>query len=102
MKAQVLKALAFLRLTDRDDGLVSLTNVACCVAIAKLALTPSPSVAELGALLTALIAYQYKGLRKDRREKEKAASEEVLAELRQGIAEAKDAASKALLNRARG
>lgn len=56
MKAFINKALFFLRLTD-EDGLLSITYIACWVVITKIALSPEPSIAEMAGLLTALGLY---------------------------------------------
>lgn len=54
-----LKALHFLRLTDPHDGLISLTNLAVIVAIAKVAQSHDPMVIA-GAFATAVGGYGYK------------------------------------------
>lgn len=93
---RLLRTLVFLRLVDSNDSLLSLTNVAVVVAVAKLATAQNVSVAELGALLTALLAYQWKGHRRDKRDAHKGATDEVIAALKTDIQTAQDTASKAL------
>lgn len=56
MKNFLKKALYFLRLTD-DDGLLSITHIACIVVLTKVALAPEPSIADMGALLITLALY---------------------------------------------
>jgi hypothetical protein len=56
MKAFIQKALFFLRITD-EDGLLSITHIACWVVIAKIALDPNPSISEMGGLLVTLALY---------------------------------------------
>ncbi len=91
------RVLAFLRLTDGEDNRnLSLTNVAVVVSIVKLAGANDVSVAELGVLLTALLAYQWKGLRRDKRDAQKGVAEAVVADLKLGIQTAQDTAAKAL------
>lgn len=56
MKHFIKKALYFLRLTD-DDGLLSITHIACIVVLTKVALAAEPSIADMGALLITLALY---------------------------------------------
>lgn len=57
MKARFLQLLTFLRLVDQHDGLVSLTNLALLVAIAKIATTQALGMEDLGLLIAGLLAY---------------------------------------------
>lgn len=56
MKNFLKGTLYFLRLTD-DDGLLSITHIACIVVLIKVALAPEPSIADMGALLITLALY---------------------------------------------
>lgn len=56
MKEFLNRGLFFLRLTD-EDGLLSITHIACWVVITKIALEANPSVSEMGGLLVVLAAY---------------------------------------------
>jgi len=49
----------FFRLLD-DSNVISLTNIALMIVIGKLAVTPSLSIPEIGALLLGLLNYSYK------------------------------------------
>lgn len=49
----------FFRVLD-DDNVVSLTNVALMIVLAKLVMVPSVSVVEVGTLLLGLFNYSYK------------------------------------------
>lgn len=53
MKQFICKALVFLRIVDRHDGLISLTNVAMIVIIVKLAMIQQASVFDLGTFFVA-------------------------------------------------
>lgn len=67
MKVFIQKALFFLRLTD-EDGLLSITHIACWVVLAKIALEANPSIAEMGGLLVTLaLYYGKKHLNKDKK-----------------------------------
>ena len=55
--SRLVDLLAFLRVVDFHDRLVSVTNVAVIVCIAKVALTVDPSITELTALMAALLSY---------------------------------------------
>jgi hypothetical protein len=52
----VVKLLAFLRITD-ENGQLSLTQLALWVVLIKLAIMPTTSLADLGALLVGLANY---------------------------------------------
>ena len=54
------QAFTFLRLIDKHDGLLSLTNIALIVVIAKLIFVQNAGVMDLGALLLSLAAYNFK------------------------------------------
>ena len=47
----------FLRLIDERYICLSITNIACLVIIVKLAAASQPSIADLGGLFIALLAY---------------------------------------------
>ena len=53
----LLKIGRFFRIIDEQDSMLSITNIACIVIVVKLALAAQPSVADLGGLLIALLAY---------------------------------------------
>lgn len=50
----------FFRIVDEQSPFLSITNIACMVIIVKVALATEPSVADLGGLLIALLAYHGK------------------------------------------
>lgn len=52
------KIAEFLRLVDADG--VSITNLACYVAVGKIATTPALSMADIGVLLVALLNYAHR------------------------------------------
>jgi len=52
----IKKALYFVRLTD-DEGLLSITHIACMVVLYKVAMASEPSVTDMGALLITLALY---------------------------------------------
>lgn len=56
MKAFLLKSLFFLRLTD-EDGLLSITHIACWIVLTKIAVDSNPSISEMGGLLVTLALY---------------------------------------------
>lgn len=51
--------LSWLRITD-DQGLLSLTNTALFIVLVKLAIAPSLTLVDAGALLLALLHYSGK------------------------------------------
>lgn len=55
-KHKLKNILYFLRLTD-DDGILSITHIACMVVLYKIALEQNPSIADMGALLVTLSLY---------------------------------------------
>jgi len=59
MKAKVLRALAFLRLTDEKHNL-SLTNIALVIVLIRLLCVPSIDIQSLAAFMGTLISYQAK------------------------------------------
>jgi uncharacterized lipoprotein NlpE involved in copper resistance len=59
MKTKLIDLLRFLRLVDQD-GTLSLTSVALVVVLGKLAMAPTFTLPEIGALLLALASYQSK------------------------------------------
>lgn len=60
MKDKIMKALIFLRIVDDHDQLLSLTNVALIIALAKLCMATSTSMTDIGGLFTVLLAYTSK------------------------------------------
>lgn len=56
MKEFFKKLAFFLRITD-EDGVLSITHIACWVVLVKIAMEPSPSIAEMGGLLVSLAMY---------------------------------------------
>jgi hypothetical protein len=59
----LMSCLHFLRITDPHDGLISLSNIALIVAIAKIALSKTPpSLNDLAALFLAFGNYNAKKL----------------------------------------
>ena len=83
--------LVWLRLADRDDGLLSLTNIAMIVVITKMALSNAPSFTEMATFLGALLAVQAKKVIRDRREAQKAEKEAAPSgELEQKVRELQD------------
>lgn len=65
MKLQLLRALNWLRLLD-EQGLLSLTNIAVWVIVAKLAMSTQVNFAEVAGLLTVLGGYHLKSYTKSR------------------------------------
>lgn len=59
MKESFFKFLNFIRLVD-GDNVLSLTHIALWTCIIKIALVSSTSVADMGALLIAILSYGYK------------------------------------------
>ena len=53
------KVVNFLNLTDAA-GKLSITNLAVLICLVKLAISPSASITEAGALLAALVNYGHK------------------------------------------
>lgn len=66
------QVLTFFNMTDREGNL-SITNIAMIVLIAKIALAPAVSIAEVAAFFIALLNYSHK-----RYEASKAANAEVV------------------------
>jgi hypothetical protein len=56
MNEKLKKTLFFLRLTD-EENVLSITHIACMVVLTKIAMSPSPSITEMGGLLVTLAAY---------------------------------------------
>lgn len=56
LKPILSKLFYFLRITD-DDGLLSITHIACIIVLIKLAMNPSPSIVDMGSLLVTLSLY---------------------------------------------
>lgn len=56
IKSFLQRGLYFLRLTD-DDGLLSITHIACGIVLYKIATQPNPSVVDMGSLLVTLSLY---------------------------------------------
>jgi len=56
VKSLLSRLLYFLRLTD-DDGLLSITHIACIIVLVKIALNPNPSIIDMGSLLVTLSLY---------------------------------------------
>lgn len=57
----MIKVLSFLRLVDENKQ-ISLTNIGVMIVLTKLALVQQAGVADLGALLLALVSYNCKKL----------------------------------------
>src|SRR5688572_26794815 len=55
----MMRVLTFLRLVD-ENGNLSLTNIAVIVSLVKLAMTPTVSMTDTGALLVSVLNYAYK------------------------------------------
>ena len=53
------RLLKFLNLTDRQGNL-SITNIAVIVCITKVAIAPTFTITEVGALMLSLINYAHK------------------------------------------
>lgn len=47
----------FFRVVDETENRLSIVNLACLVVVIKVALAADPSIADLGGLLIALLAY---------------------------------------------
>lgn len=58
----LLKTLAFFRITDAHDNLLSITSIALYISLFKLATTPNAGYSEIGALIATLGAYSAKKL----------------------------------------
>lgn len=56
----VVRILVFFRVVDEHDNNLSITNIALLIALAKLAVTPTASLTDAGALIAGLSAYSYK------------------------------------------
>lgn len=54
------KALTFLRLVDKHDRVLSLTDIGLWIVLIKLALVKQPSVVDLTALAAMLLARGHK------------------------------------------
>lgn len=52
--------LVFLRVVDREDRVVSLTNLGLIILLGKLAAVPRVELPDLAAFFLALLAYSYK------------------------------------------
>lgn len=56
LKDFIKKALFFTRLTD-EDGLLSITHIACIIVLTKVAMEPNPNIVDMGSLLITLSLY---------------------------------------------
>lgn len=56
MKHHIKKALYFLRLTD-ENGLLSITHIACMIVLVKVAFAKEPNIIDMGSLLITLSLY---------------------------------------------
>lgn len=54
------RLLCFLKVADRQDGSVSLTNLCVWAALIKLTQVAEPSIVDLTALVVAMMAYAHK------------------------------------------
>lgn len=59
MVQKIARTLRFLNLLDRDNNL-SISNIAVCIVLFKLAVTPSLSLIDAGTLLVTLMNYAHK------------------------------------------
>lgn len=60
MKSKIKSLFTFLKLIDKHDGQLSLTNVAVIVVVTKMALAPVASITDVGTLFITLLAYSSK------------------------------------------
>jgi len=85
MKKFFLDLGRFLRVIDDQSICLSVTNVAVFVVLIKVALNPSPSIVDMGTLLTVLsLYYGNKHLKKNKQEvtdKNKVVLEEMQAKI---------------------
>ena len=58
-KKQTLRALRFFRITDEQNNL-SITNLAIMITLGAMLMRPELQAMDVGALITALVAYQVK------------------------------------------
>lgn len=56
LKHKLDKLLYFLRFTD-EDGILSITHIACMVVLYKIAMEANPSIVDMGSLLITLSLY---------------------------------------------
>lgn len=93
MKQFFLKLGRFFRVIDDYGTSLSITNIAYIIILVKIALAAEPSVADLGGLLVAMLAYHgKKHLNKDLNKSSEDQSK-ILADLQVKVKEASDKAS---------
>lgn len=91
------RALAWARIVDSHDGMVSLTNCVLIVATVKLAMLANVTMEHLGALLIAMSAYAWKAQRRTKllvTEERIAAAEAEVAKVAELAAETKRLSDK--------
>lgn len=94
-----MKALVWLRLIDEHDGNISLTNIALLIALVKLAVAPSASIVDIGALFISLASYQAKKvINKDEGKQEPAVSMIDVADMEKRISDLSSKVSAAQLS----
>lgn len=71
-KAVILRALAFLRITEPEDNNISLTNMIVMAAIFVLLKSETADFSQVAALLTAVVAYTSKKVIAGKKKKDKA------------------------------
>jgi hypothetical protein len=62
MKDWLIKAATFVRVIDSHDGQLSLTNITLIITLVKLVMIQQTLIADIGALLIAMVAFQAKKL----------------------------------------
>lgn len=89
MKKWIKNALYFLRLTD-DEGLLSITHIACIIVMVKVALATDPSIVDMGSLLITLALYYGKGHRKAKATKISDANQQAIDEMKIKVQQIQD------------
>lgn len=92
-KPTLQKTLSFLRLTD-ENQVLSLTQIAFWVLIAKIALSPSPTLPEIAALLTVILNYSYKRYTLNKKETTSSEQDSKISALEEMVKELKDKVGK--------
>jgi len=87
LKKQLLKIGRFFRVVDESEPVLSITNTAVLVVLAKVTFSAEPSIAEMGGLLITLaLYYGKKRINKDKSklsDENKKAIEDVTAKVQQ-------------------
>lgn len=92
-KPTLQKSLKFLRLTD-ENQVLSLTQIAFWVLIIKIALSVSPTLPEIAALLTVILNYSYKRYTLSKKEETSSEQDSKINALEEMVKELKDKVGK--------